>query len=73
MGQPISAAQASTPEEVAAVTAVIALLSAVPVVDVAEEPRTPAWVRATRLNAARAGLQRGPWRLSGRMGRRSRA
>ncbi len=73
MVQPISASQASTPEEVAAVTAVIALLSSAPVVEAVDEARTPAWVRATRLNAARAGLQRGPWRLSGRMGRRSRA
>ena len=31
------------------------------------------WVRGTRLSARRAGLQRGPWRLSGRIGRRTRA
>ena len=31
------------------------------------------WVRAARLRSHRAGLQRGPWRLSGRIGRRSRA
>jgi hypothetical protein len=32
-----------------------------------------AWVRAARLSGRRAGLTRGPWRLAGRIGRRSRA
>jgi hypothetical protein len=31
------------------------------------------WVEASRRSAQRAGLQRGPWRLSGRLPRRSRA
>lgn len=31
------------------------------------------WVDASRRAAQRAGLQRGPWRLSGRLARRSRA
>ena len=31
------------------------------------------WVHAARLRARRAGLQRGPWRMSGRLGRRARA
>lgn len=31
------------------------------------------WVDASRRAAQRAGLQRGPWRLSGRIARRSRA
>jgi len=31
------------------------------------------WVDASRRSAQRAGLQRGPWRLSGRLARRSRA
>jgi len=31
------------------------------------------WVRTSRLRAHRSGLRRGPWRLSGRMPRRSRA
>ena len=30
------------------------------------------WVEASRRSAQRANLQRGPWRLSGRLGRRSR-
>ncbi len=31
------------------------------------------WVEASRRSAQRAGLARGPWRLSGRLSRRSRA
>jgi hypothetical protein len=31
------------------------------------------WVEASRRSAQRAGLQRGPWRLSGRIARRARA
>jgi hypothetical protein len=31
------------------------------------------WVDASRRAAQRAGLQRGPWRLSGRIARRARA
>jgi hypothetical protein len=30
------------------------------------------WVNTARVIARRAGVQRGPWRLSGRSGRRSR-
>jgi hypothetical protein len=30
------------------------------------------WVEASRRSAQRAGMQRGPWRLSGRLGKRSR-
>ncbi len=63
-----------TPEEVAAVTAVTVALQqrsdeavAAPVVE-----QLNAWVDASRRSAQRALLQRGPWRLSGRIGRRSR-
>jgi hypothetical protein len=31
------------------------------------------WVEASRRSAQRAGMQRGPWRLSGRLARRLRA
>jgi hypothetical protein len=34
--------------------------------------RLSVWVDASRRAAQRAGLQRGPWRLSGRIARRSR-
>jgi hypothetical protein len=35
--------------------------------------RIDAWVRAARLTGRRSGMLRGPWRLSGRISRRSRA
>jgi hypothetical protein len=59
----------ATPEEVAAIVAALGVLrggtpAAVPDESVHE------WVRVARLNARRSGLQRGPWRLSGRVGRR---
>ena len=61
----------ATPEEVAAILAAIAASQPVPV----EEERDDTlheWVHAARLRSHRAGLQRGPWRLSGRLARRSR-
>jgi len=67
-----------TPEEVAAVTAVTVALQQRAAAAAAAGPtaaRTPplnAWVDASRRSAQRALLQRGPWRLSGRIGRRSR-
>jgi hypothetical protein len=64
-----------TPEEVAAVSAVVIALEqqraeAARVAKRAENKST--WVEASRRSAQRALLQRGPWRLSGRLGRRSR-
>ena len=59
----------ATPEEVAAILAAIAASQPAPV----EEERDDTlheWVHAARLRSHRAGLQRGPWRLSGRIGRR---
>jgi hypothetical protein len=62
----------ASPEEVAAIVAAIG--AAQP----RSEPSTDVddglheWVRVARLRARRSGLQRGPWRLSGRIGRRSR-
>jgi hypothetical protein len=64
-----------TPEEVAAVTAVTVALQQQRVVTAASEAPTDQlsmWVDASRRSAQRALLQRGPWRLSGRLGRRSR-
>jgi hypothetical protein len=70
----------ATPEEIAAITAAIAVVeqeraaaAAAAVVPDGDPDRLSAWVRASRLSARRAGLQRGQWRLSGRLGRRSRA
>jgi hypothetical protein len=62
----------ATPEEIAAILAAIAATTPVPV-EVSHDDTLHEWVRAARLRSHRAGLQRGPWRLSGRIGRRSRA
>ncbi|MCZ7529829.1 MAG: hypothetical protein M5U31_05505 [Acidimicrobiia bacterium] len=65
----------ATPDEVVAITAAITLL-------LEERERTAAtheassqsmWVRAPRIVGRGAGMTRGPWRLSGRIDRRSRA
>jgi hypothetical protein len=66
-----------TPEEVAAVTAVAMLLEEQQAAAAAAAPTPPPdqlsmWVDASRRSAQRALLQRGPWRVSGRLGRRSR-
>jgi hypothetical protein len=63
----------ATPEEVAAILAAIAATQPAPVDDVRRDDTLHEWVHAARLRSHRAGLQRGPWRLSGRIGRRSRA
>jgi hypothetical protein len=61
----------ATPEEVAAIVAAIRAVSAV-AADPAPDDTLHEWVRTARLQSRRSGLQRGPWRLSGRIGRRSR-
>jgi len=66
-----------TPEEVAAVTAVTIaveqLRAEAAARAAAERPDMMSmWVEASRRSAQRALLQRGPWRLSGRLGRRTR-
>jgi hypothetical protein len=64
-----------TPEEVAAVTAVAVALQQRQAAATDAAPSSvhmSAWVDASRRSAQRALLQRGPWRLSGRLGRRSR-
>ena len=64
----------ATDEEVAAILAAVAMCTQGAVVpDSATGGNLQEWVRGTRLSARRAGLQRGPWRLSGRIGRRTRA
>jgi len=62
----------ATPEEVAAILAAIAATTAAPAADDRDDTLHER-VHAARLRSHRAGLQRGPWRLSGRIGRRSRA
>jgi hypothetical protein len=69
-----------TPEEVAAVTAVTVALqqraadaaASAAAASAPEDRPLNAWVDASRRSAQRALLQRGPWRLSGRIGRRYR-
>ena len=63
----------ATPEEVAAILAAVSAYRAAPLADAAGDDTLHEWVRAARLQSRRSGLQRGPWRLSGRIGRRSRA
>jgi hypothetical protein len=69
-----SISPSASPEEVAAITAAIAVSMAATLVsadDMAEPPSS--WVQAARITARRGGYSRGEWRLSGRLGRRSRA
>jgi hypothetical protein len=64
----------ATPEEVAAIVAALAAVQAQvaePEIDATDDLHE--WVHAARLRSRRAGLQRGPWRMSGRLGRRARA
>jgi alkylhydroperoxidase family enzyme len=72
----------ASPEELAAITAAIevvrherahAAARAAASATGGDTEQLDAWVRASRLSARRAGLLRGPWRLSGRIGRRARA
>jgi hypothetical protein len=65
-----------TPEQVAAIIAALTVIeadraAAAATVRVPDEALSM-WVEASRRSAQRAGMQRGPWRLSGRLGKRSR-
>jgi hypothetical protein len=64
----------ATPEEVAAIVAAVGAVLAQR--RRAVQPQPPellsGWVSASRLSSRRIGQQRGPWRLAGRIGRRSR-
>ncbi|MFO7591254.1 MAG: hypothetical protein R6X23_10205 [Acidimicrobiia bacterium] len=59
------------PEVVAAIIAAISELTRASAI-ATDAPAAPVseWVRASRLAARRAGLQRGPWRLAPRVGPR---
>jgi hypothetical protein len=63
----------ATPEEIAAIVAALASLEPAAAAADDGDDTLHEWVRAARLRSHRASLQRGPWRLSGRIGRRSRA
>ncbi|MEX1006825.1 MAG: acyl-CoA carboxylase epsilon subunit [Acidimicrobiia bacterium] len=62
----------ATPEEVAAIVAAFGALRLDQVVEPAPDDTLHEWVRTARLQSHRSGLRRGPWRLSGRVGRRTR-
>jgi hypothetical protein len=73
----------ATPEEVAAIIAAITIVederrravalahAAASAAAAADEP-LDAWVQMSRMGARRIGMQRGPWRIAGRIARRSR-
>jgi hypothetical protein len=66
-----------TPEEVVAITVAVTALVEQAAAPVASAPATPpdwlsVWVEASRRSAQRSQLTRGPWRISGRLARRSR-
>ena len=62
----------ASPEEVAAIVVALGALRATPA-EPEPDDTLHEWVHAARLAARRSGLQRGPWRLSGRIGQRTRA
>jgi hypothetical protein len=62
----------ASPEEVAAILAALEVCTR-PGGSATADDTLHEWVRTSRLRAHRSGLRRGPWRLSGRMPRRSRA
>jgi hypothetical protein len=74
----VTGRSAPPPEHVAAITAAIAIVqaeqraAAAAAVGPEHPEQLSMWVEASRRAAQRALLQRGPWRLSGRLGRRSR-
>jgi hypothetical protein len=68
----------TTPEELAAITAALEVVQrerseAAARASGAYTEHVDEWVRVSRLTSRRAGMLRGPWRLSGRVSRRARA
>lgn len=64
-------------EQVAAIVAALSVIEAeraasMPAPGAVAHESLRMWVEASRLSAQRAGMQRGPWRLSGRIAKRSR-
>jgi len=65
-----------TPDEVAAIVAAFTVVErerAAAAAAAEPRPRPDDWLRVSRARARRLGAQRGPWRLSGRLGRRPSA
>jgi hypothetical protein len=63
----------ATPDEITAIVAAVAECTRASVPPGSGDDSLHEWTRAARLTARRAGLERGPWRLSGRIGRRAGA
>ena len=64
-----------TAEQVAAIIAALSVIESerAAASRAADSPEPMSmWVEASRRSAQRAGMQRGPWRLSGRLGKRTR-
>jgi hypothetical protein len=63
-----------SPEQVAAIVAALSVIDSerASAPAPAELEQISMWVEASRRSAQRSGMQRGPWRLSGRIGMRSR-
>ena len=63
-----------SPEQVAAIVAALSVIEAerAAVPQPVGVEQISMWVEASRRAAQRSGMQRGPWRLSGRIGMRSR-
>ena len=61
-------------EQVAAIVAALSVIEAERAAAAGQGAHEPMsmWVEASRRSAQRSGMQRGPWRLSGRIARRSR-
>ncbi|CAB4956980.1 unannotated protein [freshwater metagenome] len=66
---------AASPEEIAAVLATIAVIDQQLAASAEQEsaPELSQWVVMSRLSARRSAMQRGTYRLSGRLPRRSHA
>ncbi len=63
----------ASPDELAAIVAAIGACSwTVASSEPAVDATLHEWVSTARVRGRRAGVQRGPWRFSGRVGRRSR-
>jgi len=63
-----------TDEEMAAIVAAISVVEAQRAMSrrPGDDQQLNMWIHASRRAAQRAGMQRGPWRMSGRLPRRSR-
>ncbi|HEX9506268.1 MAG TPA: acyl-CoA carboxylase subunit epsilon [Acidimicrobiia bacterium] len=63
----------ASPEEVAAIVAALTVAQADTASEIGSDDTLHEWVHVSRLRSHRSTFQRGPWRLSGRIGRRTRA